>query len=362
MKKILICLLTFLTITTVSAKEPSYNLETKINITNDNTMEFFYKMMVNDEFLYKYDADLETLFNRETYKISLDSRNFKVESIATNEAGGLIIYKNYPNLEAISKRDKFELDLTKIEGDDFNDDFYFRVKSGIIYDKYIGTFVFDYTKALNNEDIKRDDLSKLLNFTFEVNIPSEAIKYNATTINDKKTYLKWNLAPGKTTKATFEFKQINTTRLLIILLIGTILVITLIVFIVKKVSNKLDEVDRLPKEKKKPKEKKQKNNIYKNGMIETVTADSLTESKKQQTEEKTNVYANTSYYGTTNNQAVEKPAPEVQTNHQEQAPKVQTKPQGYNPVNDFGTNLNNQEQTDYTNIFNQTFDDNKKGE
>lgn len=359
MKK-LILLFSLLSISSVYAKEPLYNVETKINISSDKIMNYTQNLTLNNEFIFKYDVNVEDIFNYETYKLSLQDKGYTVEPFATNDDAGITIKKRYPQLDLISTKDKVNLNLSKLEVNEFKDDFYFQLKSGLVYDYYKASFIFDYSNYLDNEDIKRSELSKLFNLSLEVNLPSKSNNFNATTTNESLTYLKWDLKPGKINEVNFEFKQINISRLAFIIIVGALVTVGLIIFIVKKASNRFDEIsDQLPKKEKKQKKKEEVKEIYSNGM----TLDDENTIEKPIIEEKVNSEKQISLV--TNNSGIDLMASQNKNiTNNNQLYKTQNLDNNSNAQVNVQNNevRNNNEVQDYTSVFNQSFNDNKKGE
>ncbi|MEG0408668.1 MAG: hypothetical protein RR623_07330 [Bacilli bacterium] len=323
----------------------NYNTETRHTILNDGTVGFNVTMTVSNDILEKYNITRDDVMDLETYQISLSNKGYEVGDTSTSIGAGISLSKSFGDISNISQKKEFKLDLSDISTDEFNDSIFFQKKIGLLYNSYIAKFIFDYK---NIEELKDEDIKSLVSANYVVVLPNIAFKTDADfKSKDKLTYT-WNLEIGKLNEVNYQFKVLNMTNLIIISSIGIIVFIFIAYLLVKVLSKKSDELEEAKHQRKQKKEKTLKEDN--NQIINNTNNESI--QNKQIINEQPFTQPNQTFV---NNQ-INTPTPNNTINSQPVNGPSENN-QGYRtePSNN-STNIS----PDYTNIFNQTFDNDKK--
>lgn len=251
MKKVKVILLLFITLLLTGCVKYNANM----NIKKDKSMTFNIIYAVDTSILK--DEELLSESNKENLRLN----GFTYSKYSKGNYSGYKIKMNIKNIDLISSTDNIEYDLSKILTDDIENDYMFKVKKGLIKNKYTANFILDTTKSdIESEDTKKEvesevediDISSIsnLDLSFNVNLPFPAIKTNATHINNNTKSLGWNLLTTESNKMTFVFELYNYTNLYILLgsiVLFVIIIVIIIIVIVKKNKEEIKLPDGLRK-------------------------------------------------------------------------------------------------------------------
>ena len=266
-KKLYIVMLLFLiNIGVVNAQE-EYSKDTRMIIDNDNSVRMIIDYSANYELLDKYGLEKNDLFDADTFKINLSEKGYDVSESYILNGVALEISKSFGDLNALSQLKKTQIDLTDISKETYNDSVFFQKKVGIFYTTYKANFIFDYSDV-NNEEVEID---KIASINFILHSTKKLINHNASEILQNENITRWDLKLGQKNEVNFEIKEFNVIVGIILAIICFIVMVSIILALVRKLSHKKIEYQetkgREKRKQKVKKEKKVKNKkIHNNGM------------------------------------------------------------------------------------------------
>ena len=223
-----------------------------MDIKKDKSMDF--------SIIYAFDTSLfgsQDLLE-ESDKKELESQGFIVEDYSQNNMKGFTIKKNISNIDDVSSTSDTNYDISGLLNNSTDNNYFFKVKKGILKNTYIAKFKFDAKESdLNNDEsndtssgvtndsdsINMDDLdlssmTSNLDLSFNVKLPYSSISSNATTKNNDGKELTWNLSSSQEEMIEFEFELYNMTNIYIGAGIILVLLIIIIISILNKKKNK----------------------------------------------------------------------------------------------------------------------------
>lgn len=223
-----------------------------MDIKKDKSMDF--------SIIYAFDTSLfgsQDLLE-ESDKKDLESQGFIVEDYSQNNMKGFTIKKNISNIDDVSSTSDTNYDMSGLLNNSTDNNYFFKVKKGILKNTYIAKFKFDAKESDLNTDESNDtssgvrddsdsidmddlDLSSMtsnLDLSFNVKLPYSSISSNATTKNNDGKELTWNLSSSQEEMIEFEFELYNMTNIYIGAGIILVLLIIIIISILNKKKNK----------------------------------------------------------------------------------------------------------------------------
>ncbi len=233
-----------------------------MDIKKDKSMDFSIIYAVDTT----YFGD-ETLIDDES-KSQIEKGGFSVEDYQDDKMKGVKVYRNIKNIDDVSSAEDNTFDLSGMFEKKDNSETFFKVKKGLIKNKYTASLHFDTKDSNLNDDLTGDDdieytddyeiednttgddfsnldfsssLTSSMDLKFKVNLPYSAIRSNATSSNNDNKELSWDLTSFKEDNIEFEFELYNLTNIYIIVGVGIILVFALILFIMKNNNKKVGE-------------------------------------------------------------------------------------------------------------------------
>ena len=209
-----------------------YQMDAKMNIRDDKSLNLTILHTINEPLLLnsKYkDKNISEVLKIEQIKRNLSKENYTIDDYSKNGNKGVLISKEFKNIDDISTTKKIEVKLNDIINDDFNHKKMFKVKKEKLNNTYEANFIIDTT---NNYGIESD-------LNYEIILPNPAIKSNATHISNDGVVLTWKLENNKINKINFTFK-IREKKLISNILITAAIIISIIIFIlvIKKIGEK----------------------------------------------------------------------------------------------------------------------------
>lgn len=251
----------------------------KYNVTMD------IKKDKSMEFKIVYALDTSVLGEKASFSDSdlkkMKDQGFEVEKYTDGTMEGFTLTKKIKNIDDVSSTDGTTYSLSGVV--DNGDSKIFKVKKGLLKNKYTAKFDFDTKQSslgnnnmlgsdddnlldkeeteddttldLSNDDTKLidtdekddldsdDDYSKLLanmDISFSVKLPYAALSNNATTVKDDGKELVWNLASYDNKSIEFEFEldrfSIKPIIIVVVCILGGLFVIALIVTVIMAIS------------------------------------------------------------------------------------------------------------------------------
>lgn len=233
-----------------------------MDIKKDKSMDFSVIYAVDTTYFGN-----ETLMDDES-RSNLQKEGFLVEDYQDNKMKGVKVYRNIKNIDDVSASEDSTFDLSGMFKKNDSSESLFKVKKGLIKNKYTASLHFDTKDSNLNDDLTSDDdteytedyeiedntnnddfpnldfsssLYSSMDLKYKVNLPYSAIRSNATSSNNDNKELSWNLTSFKEDNIEFEFELYNLTNIYIIVGVGIILVLALILFIMKNNNKKVGE-------------------------------------------------------------------------------------------------------------------------
>ena len=251
----------------------------KYNVTMD------IKKDKSMEFKIVYALDTSVLGEKASFSDSdlekMKAQGFEVEKYTDGTMEGFTLTKKIKNIDDVSSTGGTTYSLSGVV--DNGDSKIFKVKKGLLKNKYTAKFDFDTKQSslgnnnmlgsdddnlldkeeteddttldLSNDDTKLidtdekddlnsdDDYSKLLanmDISFSVKLPYAALSNNATTVKDDGKELVWNLASYDNKSIEFEFEldrfSIKPIIIVAVCILGGLFVIALIVTVIMAIS------------------------------------------------------------------------------------------------------------------------------
>lgn len=223
-----------------------------MDIKKDKSMDF--------SIIYAFDTSLygsQDLLE-DSDKKELESQGFIVEDYNQNNMKGFTIKKSISNIDDVSSTSDTNYDMSGLLNNSTDNNYFFKVKKGILKNTYIAKFKFDAKESDLNTDKSNDtssgvtndsdsidmddlDLSSMtsnLDLSFNVKLPYSSISSNATTKNNDGKELTWNLSSSQEEMIEFEFELYNMTNIYIGAGIILVLLIIIIISILNKKKNK----------------------------------------------------------------------------------------------------------------------------
>lgn len=235
-----------------------------ISINKDKSMKLSILSAMDESLLQQYGS--EGLMDEET-KNEAENNGFKVDEYSDGSMKGYTLSKEFKNIDDISSDKKVNFDLEKLmDGEDAK---IFTVKKGFFKNTYSAimgnntsselesqmdfgntTDSLDYTND-NTQDIFGDsynqdssfdfssnlDMSSLassMDMKFNVTLPYEAIKSNATSTENDGKKLVWNLMDSNLKSIEFEFELYNMNNIYLTAGIAGVIILIIIIAIVSK--------------------------------------------------------------------------------------------------------------------------------
>lgn len=233
-----------------------------MDIKKDKSMDFSVIYAVDTTYFGN-----ETLMDDES-RSKLQKEGFFVEDYQDNKMKGVKVYRNIKNIDDVSASEDSTFDLSGMFKKNDSSESLFKVKKGLIKNKYTASLHFDTKDSNLNDDLTSDDdteytedyeiedntnnddfpnldfsssLYSSMDLKYKVNLPYSAIRSNATSSNNDNKELSWDLTSFKEDNIEFEFELYNLTNIYIIVGVGIILVLALILFIMKNNNKKVGE-------------------------------------------------------------------------------------------------------------------------
>ncbi len=233
-----------------------------MDIKKDKSMDFSIIYAVDTTYFGN-----ETLIDDES-KSQIEKDGFLVEDYQDDKMKGVKVYRNIKNIDNVSSAEDNTFDLSGMFEKKDNSESIFKIKKGLIKNKYTATLHFDTKDSNLNDDLTGDDdieytddyelednttsddfpnldfsssLTSSMDLKFRVNLPYSAIRSNATLSNNDNKELSWDLTSFKEDNIEFEFELYNLTNIYIIIGVGIILVLALILFITKNNNKKVSD-------------------------------------------------------------------------------------------------------------------------
>ncbi len=223
-----------------------------MDIKKDKSMDF--------SIIYAFDTSLfgsQDLLE-ESDKKELESQGFIVEDYSQNNMKGFTIKKSISNIDDVSSTSDTNYDMSGLLNNSTDNNYFFKVKKGILKNTYIAKFKFDAKESdlntdesndtssgvtddsdsINMDDLDLSSMTSNLDLSFNVKLPYSSISSNATTKNNDGKELTWNLSSSQEEMIEFEFELYNMTNIYIGAGIILVLLIIIIISILNKKKNK----------------------------------------------------------------------------------------------------------------------------
>lgn len=223
-----------------------------MDIKKDKSMDF--------SIIYAFDTSLfgsQDLLE-ESDKKELKSQGFIVEDYSQNNMKGFTIKKNISNIDDVSSTSDTNYDMSGLLNNSTDNNYFFKVKKGILKNTYIAKFKFDAKESdlntdesndtssgvtddsdsINMDDLDLSSMTSNLDLSFNVKLPYSSISSNATTKNNDGKELTWNLSSNQEEMIEFEFELYNMTNIYIGAGILLVLIVIIIISILNKKKNK----------------------------------------------------------------------------------------------------------------------------
>lgn len=223
-----------------------------MDIKKDKSMDF--------SIIYAFDTSLfgsqDLLENSD--KKELESQGFIVEDYNQNNMKGFTIKKSISNIDDVSSTSDTNYDISGLLNNSTDNNYFFKVKKGILKNTYIAKFKFDANESdlntdeandtssgvtddsdsINMDDLDLSSMTSNLDLSFNVKLPYSSISSNATTKNNDGKELTWNLSSNQEEMIEFEFELYNMTNIYIGAGIILVLIVIIIISILNKKKNK----------------------------------------------------------------------------------------------------------------------------
>lgn len=223
-----------------------------MDIKKDKSMDF--------SIIYAFDTSLfgsqDLLKNSD--KKELESQGFIVEDYNQNNMKGFTIKKSISNIDDVSSTSDTNYDISGLLNNSTDNNYFFKVKKGILKNTYTAKFKFDANESdlntdesidtssgvtddsdsINMDDLDLSSMTSNLDLSFNVKLPYSSISSNATTKNNDGKELTWNLSSNQEEMIEFEFELYNMTNIYIGAGIILVLLIIIIISILNKKKNK----------------------------------------------------------------------------------------------------------------------------
>lgn len=219
-----------------------------MDIKKDKSMDF--------SIIYAFDTSLfgsQDLLD-DSDKKELESQGFIVEDYNQNNMKGFTIKKSISNIDDVSSTSDTNYDISGLLNNSTDNNYFFKVKKGILKNTYTAKFKFDAEESdlntdestdtssgvtddsdsINMDDLDLSSMTSNLDLSFNVKLPYSSIGSNATTKNNDGKELTWNLSSSQEEMIEFEFELYNMTNIYI----GAGILLVLIVIIIISILNK----------------------------------------------------------------------------------------------------------------------------
>ena len=223
-----------------------------MDIKKDKSMDF--------SIIYAFDTSLfgsQDLLE-DSDKKELESQGFIVEDYNQNNMKGFTIKKSISNIDDVSSTSDTNYDISGLLNNSTDNNYFFKVKKGILKNTYIAKFKFDANESdlntdesndtssgvtddsdsINMDDLDLSSMTSNLDLSFNVKLPYSSISSNATTKNNDGKELTWNLSSNQEEMIEFEFELYNMTNIYIGAGILLVLIVIIIISILNKKKNK----------------------------------------------------------------------------------------------------------------------------
>ena len=223
-----------------------------MDIKKDKSMDF--------SIIYAFDTSLfgsQDLLE-DSDKKELESQGFIVEDYNQNNMKGFTIKKNISNIDDVSSTSDTNYDISGLLNNSTDNNYFFKVKKGILKNTYTAKFKFDANESdlntdestdtssgvtddsdsINMDDLDLSSMTSNLDLSFNVKLPYSSISSNATTKNNDGKELTWNLSSNQEEMIEFEFELYNMTNIYIGAGILLVLIVIIIISILNKKKNK----------------------------------------------------------------------------------------------------------------------------
>lgn len=247
-----------------------------MEIKKDKSMDFSITYALDTSFF----GETESIPEEDIKKF--EEKGYKIKEYSEGTMKGYTLTYSIKNIDDISSTEDIDFSLSGIQKNNSNK--MFKVKKGLLKNKYTAKFSFDTSESglksdstLNTEDDDEttlnveensqltdtesndnfdltntnennslnsdEDYSKMMSsmdISFSVKLPNKALSNNATTVKDDGKELVWNLASNNKKSIEFEFEIDKFSIKPIIIVIGCILgglfVIAIIVTVIMAIS------------------------------------------------------------------------------------------------------------------------------
>lgn len=249
-----------------------------IDIKKDKSMDF--------SIIYAFDTSLfgsQDLLE-DSDKKELESQGFIVEDYNQNNMKGFTLKKNISNIDDVSSTSDTNYDMSGLLNNSTDNNYFFKVKKGILKNTYIAKFKFDAKESdlntdestdtssgvtddsdsINMDDLDLSSMTSNLDLSFNVKLPYSSISSNATTKNNDGKELTWNLSSNQEEMIEFEFELYNMTNIYI----GAGIILVLLIIIIISILNK---------KKNKPIKEQVNNNVEQEPVVNNYSSESIQE-------------------------------------------------------------------------------------
>lgn len=249
-----------------------------MDIKKDKSMDF--------SIIYAFDTSLfgsQDLLE-DSDKKELESQGFIVEDYNQNNMKGFTLKKNISNIDDVSSTSDTNYDMSGLLNNSTDNNYFFKVKKGILKNTYIAKFKFDAKESdlntdestdtssgvtddsdsINMDDLDLSSMTSNLDLSFNVKLPYSSISSNATTKNNDGKELTWNLSSNQEEMIEFEFELYNMTNIYI----GAGIILVLLIIIIISILNK---------KKNKPIKEQVNNNVEQEPVVNNYSSESIQE-------------------------------------------------------------------------------------
>ena len=227
-------------------------LNVDMSINKDKSMNLSYVVAFANSLMNQSGTD--TALDESDLKQAEES-GFKVENYSDGSMTGYKFTKGFSNIDNISDEKETIFDLEKLlDGEEAK---VFTVKKGLFKNTYsvkmqnntatemedemdlgslYGDSSSDYSSSSNIfGDTDLSMLTSSMDLTFTVNLPNKPINSNATTTENERKKLEWNLMDQNLQNIEFEFELYNMDNIyLTVGIIGVLVIIIIVIIIMNK--------------------------------------------------------------------------------------------------------------------------------
>lgn len=222
------------------------NVEYKITINKDNSCDVQYKALVNSMLIgFMQQNDNSNIFADMTQ--SAQNEGYTVSNITEDDKTGIKAVKHIDNLEkALAQGDPFgeiSAQFPIKPGKDL------KIKKTFFKTEYTLNTDIDLTSITPENEGSNDwsnsiteSMVQSMRFRFILGLPKESNTNNASSNEDNKKLLIWDLIPGQHNAVKADLSIPNTTNFVILGSIGFIIIITIIILVIINIKRKKSHI------------------------------------------------------------------------------------------------------------------------